>query len=156
MSAVIESSPFFIRPMSECDLDDVMSIETRIYDFPWTRQIFHDCLRVGYISHVCELDNELAGYCIMSTGASEAHILNLCIAQDYRRRGLGQRLLEQMLDTAKLHNVGTVFLEARPSNDGAIALYDKMGFNQIGTRRDYYPAKVGREDAIILAISLEV
>ena len=133
-----------------------MSIETRIYNFPWTRQIFHDCLRVGYISHVCELDNELAGYCIMSTGASEAHILNLCIAQDYRRRGLGQRLLEHMLDAAKLSNVGTVFLEVRPSNDGAIALYDKMGFNQIGTRRDYYPAKVGREDAIILAISLEV
>ena len=92
----------------------------------------------------------------MSTGASEAHILNLCIAQDYRRRGLGQRLLEHMLDAAKLSNVGTVFLEVRPSNDGAIALYDKMGFNQIGTRRDYYPAKVGREDAIILAISLEV
>ena len=156
MSAVIESPPFFIRPMSEADLDDVMSIETQIYDFPWTRQIFHDCLRVGYISHVCELDNELAGYCIMSTGASEAHILNLCIAPDYRRNGLGQRLLEHMLDTAKQRNVGTVFLEVRPSNQGAIALYDKMGFNQIGTRHDYYPAKVGREDAIILAISLEV
>jgi len=156
MSAVIESPPFFIRPMSEADLDDVMSIETQIYDFPWTRQIFHDCLRVGYISHVCKLDNELAGYCIMSTGASEAHILNLCIAPDYRRNGLGQRLLEHMLDTAKQRNVGTVFLEVRPSNQGAIALYDKMGFNQIGTRHDYYPAKVGREDAIILAISLEV
>ena len=142
--------------MTEFDLDDVMSIEARIYDFPWTRQIFYDCLRVGYVSHVCELDNKLAGYCVMSTGASEAHILNLSIAQDYRRRGLGQRLLGHMLDTAKLHNVGTVFLEVRPSNDGAIALYDKMGFNQIGTRRDYYPAKVGREDAIILAISLEV
>ena len=58
MSAVIESPPLFIRPMSELDLDDVMSIETRIYNFPWTRQIFNDCLRVGYISHVCELDNQ--------------------------------------------------------------------------------------------------
>ena len=156
MSAVIESPPVFMRPMSEADLDDVMSIETRIYEFPWTRQIFHDCLRIGYISHVCELNNELAGYCIMSTGASEAHILNLCIAQKFRRIGLGQRLLEHMLDVAKHRNVETMFLEVRPSNEGAIALYDNMGFNQIGTRRDYYPAKVGREDAIILAKSLEV
>ena len=156
MSAVIESPPVFIRPMSESDLDDVMSIETRIYEFPWTRQIFNDCLRVGYVSHVCELNNELAGYCIMSTGASEAHILNLCISDNYRRRGIGQRLLEHMLDIAKHRNVGTVFLEVRPSNVGAIALYDNVGFNQIGTRRDYYPAKVGREDAIILAKSLEI
>ena len=70
--------------------------------------------------------------------------------------GLGQRLLEHMLDIAKKRHVGTVFLEVRPSNNGAIALYDKIGFNQIGTRRDYYPAKLGREDAIIFAISLEV
>lgn len=156
MSAVIQSPPVFIRPMSEADLDDVMSIETQIYDFPWTRNIFKDCLRVGYISHVCELNNELAGYCIMSTGASEAHILNLCISENHRRRGIGQRLLEHMLDIAKDRNVGTVFLEVRPSNAGAIALYDNVGFNQIGTRRDYYPAKVGREDAIILAKSLEI
>ncbi len=156
MSAVIESPPLFIRPMSEDDLDDVMSVESKIYDFPWTRQIFFDCLRVGYVSQICELDDQLAGYCIMSTGASEAHILNLCISQDFRRMGLGQRLLEHMLEIAKRRNVGTVFLEVRPSNNGAIALYDKIGFNQIGTRRDYYPAKLGREDAIIFAKSLEV
>ena len=156
MSAVIETPPLFIRPMLEADLDDVMSVESKIYDFPWTRQIFFDCLRVGYISQVCELDEQLAGYCIMSTGAAEAHILNLCIAQDYRRMGFGQRLLEHMLDIARKRQVGTVFLEVRPSNSGAIALYDKIGFNQIGTRRDYYPAKLGREDAIIFAISLEV
>ena len=92
----------------------------------------------------------------MSTGASEAHILNLCIGQNFRRRGLGQELLSHMLGLAKQKDVSTVFLEVRPSNEIAIALYDKMGFNQIGIRHDYYPAKVGREDAVILAKSLEV
>ncbi|HEY5602902.1 MAG TPA: ribosomal protein S18-alanine N-acetyltransferase [Gammaproteobacteria bacterium] len=156
MSAVLKSPSVFLRPMSGKDLDDIMALETKNYDFPWTRQIFADCLRVGYLCQVCELGNELAGYCIVSTGASEAHVLNLCIAQSLRRKGLGEHLLAHMLKLAKQRKVGTVFLEVRPSNQAAIALYDKMGFNQIGTRLDYYPAKVGREDAIILAKSLEV
>ena len=156
MSAVIQSPPYFLRPMSHEDLDAIMSIETVIYDFPWTPQIFVDCLRVGYLCQVVEVDGEIAGYCIMSIGASEAHVLNLCIAENYRRIGLGQKLLSHMLVMAKHKNVGTVFLEVRPSNEAALRLYDKLGFNQIGVRGDYYPAKLGREDAIILAKSLEV
>lgn len=156
MSAVIQSPPYFLRPMSQEDLDDIMSIESVIYDFPWTRQIFKDCLRVGYLCQVIEVDSHIVGYCIMSVGASEAHVLNLCVSENYRRIGLGQKLLSHMLVMAKHKNVGTVFLEVRPSNQVALALYDKLGFNQIGIRNDYYPAKVGREDAVILAKSLEV
>ena len=156
MSAVIQSPPYFLRPMSKEDLDDIMRIEDVIYDFPWTRQIFLDCLRVGYFCHVVEVEGELAGYCIMSVGASEAHILNLCISDHHRRLGLGQKLLLHMLTMAKNKEINTVFLEVRPSNEAALALYDKLGFNQIGIRNDYYPAKVGREDAVILAKSLEV
>ena len=156
MSAVIQSPPYFLRPMSNDDLDDIMLIENAIYDFPWTKQIFKDCLRVGYFCHVVEVSGEIAGYCIMSTGASEAHILNLCISTHHRRYGLGQKLLSHMLVLAKHKNVSTVFLEVRPTNEAALALYDKVGFNQIGIRNDYYPAKVGREDAVILAKSLDV
>lgn len=156
MSAVIQSPPYFLRPMSREDLDDIMSIENVIYDFPWTRQIFMDCLRVGYLCQVVEVDGDIVGYCIMSVGASEAHVLNLCISGHYRRIGLGRKLLSHMLVMAKHKSVGTVFLEVRPSNKAALALYDKLGFNQIGVRNDYYPAKVGREDAVILAKSLEV
>lgn len=156
MSAVIESPPYFLRPMTKEDLDDIMSIENVIYDYPWTRQIFRDCLRVGYLCQVVEVSGEIAGYCIMSVGAAEAHVLNLCIAANFRRIGLGQKLLSHMLVMAKHRSVGTVFLEVRPSNEAALTLYDKLGFNQIGTRNDYYPAKVGREDAVILAKTLEV
>jgi len=141
--------------MSSKDLDAIMEIETAIYDFPWTRQIFADCLRVGYICYVCEVADEIAGYCIMSTGASEAHVLNLCIARRFRRLGMGKQLLSHLLHLAQQRHVGTVFLEVRPSNHAALALYDAMGFNQIGTRTDYYPAKRGREDAVILAKSFE-
>lgn len=156
MSAVLKPPPYFLRPMTVDDLDNIMAIETTNYNFPWTRQIFVDCLRVGYICQVCERDGQVAGYCIMSTGASEAHVLNLCIGYGYRRQGLGRRLLSHILDIARQKDIGTVFLEVRPSNRAAIHLYDNLGFNQIGTRPDYYPAKVGREDAIILAKSLDV
>lgn len=155
MSAVLESPPYTLRRMSGNDLDAIMEIETAIYDFPWTRQIFADCMRVGYICYVCEVTDEIAGYCIMSTGASEAHVLNLCIAQRFRRLGMGKQLLSHLLHLAQQRHVGTVFLEVRPSNQAALALYDSMGFNQIGTRTDYYPAKRGREDAVILAKSFE-
>jgi len=156
MSAVLKSPPAYLRRMSRDDLDDVMEIETHIYDFPWTRQIFADCLRVGYMCYVSEVEGDVAGYCIMSTGASEAHVLNLCIAQRFQRLGLGEQLLSCLLQQAQRRQVGTVFLEVRPSNNAALSLYDKMGFNQIGTRTDYYPAKFGREDAVILAKSLEI
>jgi ribosomal-protein-alanine N-acetyltransferase len=114
-----------------------------------------DCMRVGYHCRIAELDGVLASYCIMSTGADEAHILNLCVADEFQRRGLGRLLLTNMLDEAKEAKIKNIFLEVRPSNYAAIMLYENLGFNQIGTRKDYYPTKTGREDAVILAKDLE-
>ena len=140
--------------MSKDDIDAVMAIELSVYAYPWTKRIMSDCLRVGYHCRIGEVDGTVAGYCIMSTGADEAHILNLCVANEFQRRGLGQVLLSNMLDEAKQCGIENVFLEVRPSNLAAISLYERLGFNQIGTRKDYYPAKKGREDAVILAINL--
>lgn len=151
MSAVVETPDLNIRPMTRDDIDAVMAIELVAYAYPWTRRIMLDCLRVGYHCNVGEVDGTLAGYCIMSTGAGEAHILNLCVADEFQRRGLGRALLSKVLDNAKVMGVENVFLEVRPSNYPAISLYDQLGFNQIGTRKDYYPARNGREDAVILA-----
>ncbi len=154
MSAVLETPSLHLRPMSEADLDTVMDIERVAYPYPWTRRIFADCLRVGYRCLVAELDDAFVGYGVMSIGAGEAHVLNLCVAKAFRRRSLGRSLLEGLLDDAAELGVENVFLEVRPSNTGALQLYDQMGFNQIGTRKDYYPADHGQEDAAILAICL--
>ncbi|WP_455217118.1 ribosomal protein S18-alanine N-acetyltransferase [Kaarinaea lacus] len=154
MSAVVQSPELNIRPMTAEDIDAVMSIEFSIYPYPWTRRIMADCLRVGYYCMVGEIDGVLAGYCVMSTGADEAHILNLCVASEFQRRGLGRIMLTTVLDEAKLHDVHNVFLEVRPSNSPALYLYEQLGFNEIGLRKDYYPAKDGREDAVILALNL--
>lgn len=156
MSAVVDSPQLDVRPMAEQDLDDVMAVELSVYQFPWTRRIFLDCLRVGYSCLVGEVNGTIAGYVIMSSAADEAHVLNLCVAPEFQGQGLGKRLLLEAMDTAQGSGVQTLFLEVRPSNQRAKKLYDQLGFNEIGIRKDYYPAEDGREDAIILALNLGI
>jgi ribosomal-protein-alanine N-acetyltransferase len=143
-----------LRPMREEDLDAVMEIERRAYPFPWTRGIFRDCLRAGYPAWVLEAGGRLAGYGLLSVAAGEAHILNVCADPSLPRRGYGRRLLRALLQQARGRGAQRVFLEVRPSNGAAIALYDAEGFNEIGRRPRYYPAANGREDAIVMALEL--
>ena len=139
-----------IRNMFESDLPEVVRIERASYAFPWTEGIFRDCLRVNYTCRVAAIGVMTVGYGILSVAAGEAHLLNLCVADDYRCRGIGRRLLEHMLLAAGSAGAREAFLEARPSNSGAIRLYQSLGFVQIGLRRGYYQAVDGREDAIVL------
>ncbi len=139
-----------IRPMHELDIPAVVAIERAGYQFPWSEGIFRDCLRVGYICRVVEIGDDMAGYGIMSVGAGEAHILNVCIRDDYRCRGLARQLLVHMLERARAVGMREAFLEVRPSNTAASRLYLSMGFEQVGLRRGYYQATFGREDAAVL------
>lgn len=143
-----------LRPMCEADLDEVMSIEHRAYPFPWTHGIFRDCLRADYPAWILQEGGRILGYGVLSVAADEAHVLNLCIDPDEHGQGLGRRLLRALLKFAHGHGARRVFLEVRPSNPHAITLYQDEGFNEIGRRPRYYPAHVGREDAIVMAREL--
>ncbi|CAK0770098.1 (Ribosomal protein S18)-alanine N-acetyltransferase [Gammaproteobacteria bacterium] len=121
------------------------------YDFPWSKQLFEDCLRVGYCCWVCGDSDILCGYGILSVGAGECHVLNVCVVPKLRSQGLGRYLMRHLLHLGKRHRSDTAFLEVRVSNQTAIHLYQTLGFNEIGTRRAYYPARSGREDAIMFA-----
>ena len=144
-----------IRPMVEMDLAAVAKIEQLSYAFPWSENIFRDCLRVGYTCRALDLAGQIIGYGVMSVGAGEAHILNVCVRDEFRNLGFGRRLLEQLLERAAGTGVGEAFLEVRPSNLAAIRLYQRLGFEQIGIRRGYYQAPDGREDAIVLKRDLK-
>jgi ribosomal-protein-alanine N-acetyltransferase len=139
-----------IRPMVEIDLPEVAAIEQASYAFPWSENIFRDCLRVGYTCRALDLADRVIGYGVMSLGAGEAHILNVCVRNEFRSLGFGRRLLEHLLERAGASGVAEAFLEVRPSNLAAIRLYQHLGFEQIGIRRGYYQAPDGREDAIVL------
>lgn len=139
-----------IRPMNELDVPVVGTIERAGYQFPWSEGIFRDCLRVGYVCRVVEVSGEMAGYGIMSIGAGEAHVLNVCVREEYRCRGLARQMLLYLLDRARTAGMYEAFLEVRPSNTAAARLYRSLGFEQVGIRRGYYQAAVGREDAQVL------
>ncbi len=155
MSAVRERPAPKFRPMLDSDVDAVMVIEQQVYPHGWTAGIFHDCLRVRYSCWVMEQEEQLVGYGILSSGGGEAHILNIAIDPRFQGQGLGRYLLRFLLETARHHGADTVFLEVRPSNRIALRLYDSLGFNQVGVRRGYYPSDRGREDAIIMALSVD-
>jgi len=143
-----------IHVMQEAHILEVIRIERACYPFPWTEGIFRDCLRVHYVCRVVELGVAVIGYGIMSLGAGEAHLLNVCIDEPYRCRGIGRHLLDHLLQLAAHAGTQEAFLEARPSNTAAIRLYETLGFAQIGIRRGYYQAVEGREDAIVLKCRL--
>ena len=148
-----EPYPSF-RTMRADDLEQVARIELSAYPYPWTFGIFRDCMSAGYECWVLARPAEVIGYGVLSVAAGEAHLLNLCVAPADQGAGNGRRILARMLDLARWHRCERVFLEVRPSNSNAIALYDSAGFNEIGRRPNYYPAKRGREDALVMAIEL--
>ncbi len=154
MSAVREDLSFLLRPMLESDLDEIMAIERLAYNFPWSAGIFTDCLNVGYCCWVLQAEASIGGYGVMTVSGAEAHLLNICIRGDLRRNGYGRSLLNYLFDIARKHNAQKIFLEVRPTNEIAIELYKDLGFREIGIRREYYPAPIGKEDALVLSKSL--
>jgi ribosomal-protein-alanine N-acetyltransferase len=153
MSALLDLSGRF-RPMQFEDLDRIMEIEPKIYSHPWSRGNFADSLHAGYSCWVYESGGEVAGYAVMMSVLDEAHLLNISIAGERQGQGLGRALLNHLVDTARRHGATMMFLEVRPSNKNAIALYESMGFNEFSIRKGYYPAHNGREDAILMGLAL--
>jgi ribosomal-protein-alanine N-acetyltransferase len=154
MVAILAEPRLQLRAMRIDDLDAVAAIETAAYEFPWTLGIFRDCLRAGYECWVLQRGEDIVGYGILLVAAGEAHLLNACIAPACQGRGHGRHLVKRMIELARWHRVQRIFLEVRPSNRAAVALYPTLGFNEIATRPNYYPAKNGREDAIVMAMEL--
>jgi ribosomal-protein-alanine N-acetyltransferase len=154
MSAVLRDNLPQLRDMQEADVPAVMAIELVAYEFPWTEGILRDCFRFGYICKVYETSAGIIGYGIISIGVGECHFLNICIAPSHQQHGHGARLVEQLLRVARHKHARSALLEVRVSNVAAFRLYHKMGFNEIGVRKGYYPARIGREDALVLAREL--
>lgn len=143
-----------IRAMLDGDVPSVATVERASYQFPWSDGIFRDCVRVGYLCRVVECAGVVIGHGIVSTGAGEAHILNVCVRPEFRCRGIGRQLLRYLLDRSRALGMAEAFLEVRPSNITAIRLYQSLGFEQVGVRRGYYQATGGREDAAVLRLAL--
>ena len=153
MSAVLNDVPR-LAAMTERDLDEVVEIESAIYSHPWTRGNFADSLIAGYGCRTWRVGRELVGYFVLMAAVGEAHLLNLSIAAAHHRSGHGSALRREVFVLAKRQGACNIFLEVRPSNHGAQALYRRFGFRKVGVRKGYYPAHDGREDAMVLSLPL--
>ncbi len=153
MSAVLKPV-IELRPMAEADLPAVMAIENAVYAFPWTQGNFLDSIAACYSCWIYARNGEVLGYAVVMLAADEAHLLNLSIAADDQRQGHGSMLLRRLCDVARVQGARMIFLEVRPSNVVGLRLYDRHGFQRVGLRREYYPARVGREDALVLGLTL--
>lgn len=154
MSAQLKPG-WVILPMQPAHLPQVLEIERRAYAFPWSENIFRDCLKAGYSAWVlCAADGSINGYTLMNMAVDEAHVLNLCVDPEYQRFGLGHKLLKHLMKLARAAQATIILLEVRKSNRAAIALYESMGFQRLGVRKSYYPAADGREDALVLGFDI--
>ncbi|KXB28966.1 ribosomal-protein-alanine acetyltransferase [Dechloromonas denitrificans] len=135
--------------MNERDLDSVAALEASLQAFPWSRGNFADSLTAGHSVWVCRLGGDLIGFSVVMSVIDEAHLLNIGVCQRYQGLGYGARLLRHAMECARLGGANKLFLEVRPSNERAVDLYHHFGFRQIGLRKGYYPAAIGREDGLV-------
>jgi ribosomal-protein-alanine N-acetyltransferase len=144
-------SPLHYRRMTLDDLEQVMKVEHEVYEFPWSEQIFSDCIRVGYYCWIGLQQQTVVGHAVISVVGDESHMLNLSIAGVHQGKGYGREFVGFLVNEARVNQAQTMLLEVRPSNVIAISCYNGAGFNEIGCRKDYYPAATGREDALLFA-----
>lgn len=145
-----------LLPMLSTDLREVVALEAAAQSFPWTLKNFEDALAAGYEAWVLRSEEGLLGFSIAMLAPDVTHLLVIAVARDVQRRGVGRQLLEHVTQLARAAGTEGVVLEVRPSNQTALAFYHAESFEQIGVRRDYYPAAKGqREDALILKKSFD-
>ena len=139
-----------IAPLTAAHLSEISKIEKQSHAFPWTDKILESNFGQRYFNFILLDDNEIVGYYFANQVAGEASLLNIAIAPEYQAKGYGKMLLEHLIEQCKQQDLFQLWLEVRESNLAAYHLYLNMGFNEVDRRIGYYPAKVGREDAIMM------
>lgn len=144
-------------PMTLADVDAVIAIENALYDFPWTRGNFIDSLHAGHLASVMRDGpgaSRLLAYMVAMSGLDEMHLLNLSVAAEAQGQGHARRMLDTLCRQSAMRGARQLWLEVRPSNHRALALYERYGFVRTGLRRGYYPDHGRREDAVVMSFDL--
>ena len=148
---VTDKFVIYIRPMEQLDIDSVVKIEEEAYgSHHWSKESFFNELMSDYAHYFCAIDiNEnIIGYIGTWQIMEEAHITNISVKKDFRRKKIGESLLCTAINDCYKNGIKYITLEVRVSNEKAINLYKKYGFNSLGARKGYY--QDNNEDALIM------
>lgn len=154
---------FIIRPMQIDDVEIVSVIHNISSIDPWDKKIFISCLKVynSYVATIYDHNHRevIAGFAVIALypNINQAHILNVGVDVNLQHQGIGNKLLEYLINLCTLElNIHKIFLEVCVHNQIAINLYKKFQFKEIGLRKNYYTTKNGKEDALILVFDLDL
>jgi len=150
------AAPGALRPMTTAELDAVLAIEVSAYAFPWSRGNFIDSLAAGYPAQVLlDAQGAVLGYFVAMGGVDEMHLLNITVAPAVQGRGHARQMIDALIALCRDHLAHELWLEVRETNTHARAIYTRLGFEQKGVRKGYYPAPFGRrEDAVVMSLKL--
>jgi ribosomal-protein-alanine N-acetyltransferase len=168
-----EGAELSFMPMELSDLEEVLAIESVSHSHPWTSGTFTDSLAAGHWAYCIRPQSDQAAlqpgtfldpqvlwaYCVLYPAVDELHLLNITVSPKLRKLGLGARIMNAIEGVAAQQNMPRIILEVRPSNTPALALYQRLAYEQIGVRKNYYPANPdsgNREDAIVMAKSIKL
>ncbi len=140
-----------LRQLLIQDLPELIKVESACQVTPWPEEVFKKCLEAGGTGWMIESEGHMIGFILILFQVDEVHILNFGVDPRYQRRGFGRQLLTHALRNIGKQGAKFVYLEVRRSNHSAIALYEKVGFNKVGERKDYYASLDQREDALVFA-----
>ncbi len=143
-----------IRIATTTDIPAMLATEQAATAYPWAESSFRSSFSERYFNAVALCDGEVAGFYIGELVAGEASLFDIAVHPKQQSKGVGKALLNHFLDEAERRQATDCWLEVRASNRTAIALYQLVGFHQVGVRPAYYPAPGGKEDAILMAMSL--
>jgi len=142
-----------IRPASFDDISSIVEIENKTNQMPWSKAQFLSSMEVGHYSVVMHKDSDILGFAIYSPIIPESHLLNIAIDPAYQGKGLGDKLLQQIILQNRTIGVKTISLEVRVSNLPAINLYEKRGFHKDAIRPNYYSGSP-KEDALLMSLKI--
>ncbi len=145
---------FVDRPMTEADIPAVLAMERDACLHPlhaWTEDNYRSSMRALYwLSVRCDEHGTIAAVVVAMDGIDEVHLLNIAVGRAWHRQGMATSLIDTLVTRCRQRRAGTLWLEVRPSNPRAQALYLREGFVQVGVRKAYYPTPDGREDALVM------
>ena len=144
-----------ISPIIDSDFSRLFEIEQQAHLVPWSKGTLLNNQGEHYLNLKLSIENQIVAFAICQKVLDEATLFNIAVAPEFQGKGYGKRLLESLIQQLQQQNVLTLWLEVRESNQTARQLYDKLGFNEVTLRKNYYPTSTGeRENAIVMALYL--